>query len=87
MQAITITWDPDTGAEPSNCFDGFVGKVFELEHVVETNGTMQILWGSLVQHPENGEHIIDGWVHDPYTGNLGAKTSVPLKHVRSIRYL
>lgn len=84
MQSITISWDSDTGAEPSNCFDGFNGKVFGL--LVEPFDSMQLVWDRLAQTAD-GDYIIEGWEHDPETGGSGEPIDVPLKDVRLIRYL
>lgn len=84
MASITITWDPATGAEPSNCFDGFYDKVVEVSLDVPYD-PIQMVWGEMRDSIDGP--VILGFEHDPETGSKGEPIDVLLSAVRSVRYL
>lgn len=83
MESITISWDPATGAEPSNIFDEFIGRVFALGF--DDGSEVQIVWDAMVS-TDDGMQII-GLHHDPVTGRVGETVQIALGPVRSVRYL
>lgn len=83
MQSIIISWDPDTGAEPSNCFDSFEGRVFRVSRF--SGDDIQFIWCEMLDRPDG--YVITGWEHDPKTGLGGDRITLRLDDVRRMEYL